>query len=202
MIALYLAFIFGKGILRARKIHSSDDYLVAGRNVGWWLLFATMGATVIGGGYSIGAVSRTYEYGLMWVLISTGGYLHFIFSGLVVAPQFRTAKLYTVAGYFGHRFGEKPRFIVLILSLAFSVFIIAAQMAAFGTVLSTLMPRVAESGVNLRYAILIGGAMVIIYSTAGGLLAVIHTDIYQFVVLLFGFGITLASCMPDLIASW
>ncbi len=202
MIVLYLAFIFGKGVLRARKIHSSDDYLVAGRNVGWWLLFATMGATVIGGGYSIGAVSRTYEYGLMWVLISTGGYLHFIFSGLVVAPQFRKAELYTVAGYFGHRFGEKPRFIVLILSLVFSAFIIAAQMAAFGTVLSTLMPRVAESGFNLRYAILIGGAMVVIYSTAGGLLAVIHTDIYQFVVLLFGFGITLASCMPDLIASW
>ena len=128
-----------------------------------------MGATVIGGGYSIGAIAKTYEWGILMVLVSTGGYLHFIFSGLFVAPQFRKAKLYTVAGYFGHRFGEGPRFLMLILSLLFSVFIIAAQMAAFGSVLSAILPSVADSQTILRYAILIGGVMVVIYSTAGGL---------------------------------
>ena len=136
------------------------------------------------------------------VLVSTAWYLHFIFSGLYVAPKFREAKLYTVAGYFGHRFGERPRFIILVLSLLFSVFILAAQMAAFGSVLSAILPQFSDAQSVLSWAILIGGVMVVIYSTAGGLMAVVHTDVYQFIVLMIGFAITLCFCIPDIIGSW
>ncbi len=202
IVAAYMIIIFVKGVLKAKKVHDTDDFLVAGRKVPWFFLFCTMGATIIGGGYSVGAIGKTYEWGILMLLVSTGGYLHFIFSGLVVAPQFRRAELYTVAGYFGHRFGEGPRFLVLVLSLLFSVFIVAAQMAAFGTVLAAILPDFANAQNILKWAIIIGGVMVVIYSTAGGLLAVIHTDIYQFIVLLLGFIITLAFCAPDLIGSW
>lgn len=197
-----MTFIVVKGMLKSGRIESTDDFLVAGRDVPWYLLFATMGATVIGGGYSIGAVGKTYEWGILMLLVSTGGYLHFIFSGMVVAPRFREAKLYTVAGYFGHRFGEQPRFVVLILSLLFSVFIVAAQMAAIGTVLTTLLPSTLDTPNIMRWAIGIGGLLVILYSTAGGLLAVIYTDIYQFVVLFLGFLLTLVFITPDLIGNW
>jgi len=202
IVIAYMLFVFFKGVAKVREIGDADDFLVAGRNVRWFLLFCTMGATVIGGGYSIGAIGRTYEWGILMLLVSTGGYLHFIFSGLVVAPQFREARLYTVAGYFGYRFGEGPRFLVLILSLLFSVFIVAAQMAAFGTVLSAILPGVADAANLLRWAILIGGCMVVIYSTAGGLLAVIHTDLFQFIVLFLGFLITLGFCIPDIVGSY
>ncbi len=202
IIIAYMTFIFLNRVLKARRIHNSDDYLVAGRSVRWFLLFATMGATIIGGGYSIGAVGKTYQLGLVWVFVFAGAYFHFIFSGLVVAPQFRKAKLYTVAGYFGYRYGEKSRFVALILSIMFSVFIVAAQMAAFGTVLSTIMPEFADNVTVLRWAVFIGGMMVIIYSTAGGLLAVMHTDIYQFIVLIIGFLITFIICVPDILGSW
>lgn len=198
----YMAFIFYKGVTKAKRIGSSDDFLIAGRNVGWLLLFTTLGATVIGGGYSIGAVAKTYELGLAFVIISMGGYLHFIFSGLIVAPQFRKAELYTVAGYFGWRFGEGSRFLAMVLSILFSVFIIAAQMAAFGTVLSALFPAIGSERLVLVLSILIGGAIVIIYSTAGGLLAVIYTDVYQFIVLFVGFIVTCALAVPTLIHDW
>ncbi len=161
-----------------------------------------MGATVIGGGCSIGAIAKTYEWGILMLLVSTGWYLHFIFSGLFVAPRFRELELYTVAGYFGYRFGERTRFVVLILSLLFSVFIVAAQMAAFGSVLAAILPEFAEARVVLRWAIIVGGSMVVIYSTAGGLLAVIHTDMFQFIILLAGFIITLIWCVPDIVNSW
>ena len=202
MVIAYMLFVFIKGVMKAKKINTTDDFLVAGRNVNWFLLFCTMGATVIGGGYSIGAIAKTYEWGILMLLVSTGGYLHFIFSGLVVAPQFRKAELYTVAGYFGFRFGEGPRFLVLILSLLFSVFIVAAQMAAFGTVTAAILPDLAGSADMLRWAILLGGLMVVIYSTAGGLMAVIHTDLFQFIVLIAGFVITLAFCIPDISDSY
>ena len=204
VVGVYVLFIFVKGVLKVRKINNTDDFLVAGRNIGWFFLFCTMGATVIGGGASIGAIGKTYDWGVLMLIVSMGWYTHFIFSGLVVAPKFREAKLYTVAGYFGYRYGEGPRFLMLILSLLFSVFIIAAQMAAFGTVLAALLGGSGtEPGQSLlMWAIVIGGLLVVIYSTAGGLLAVIHTDVYQFIVLFAGFVITLCILVPDLVANW
>lgn len=202
IVLAYMVFIFVKGVAKAGKIGDTDDFLVAGRNIGWFFLFCTMGATVIGGGASIGAIGKTYDWGVLMLIVSTGWYLHFIVSGLFVAPKFRAAKLYTVAGYMGHRFGEGPRFVTLILSLLFSVFIIAAQMAAFGSVLAAILPQFADASRVLMLAILIGGAVVVIYSTAGGLLAVIHTDVYQFIILMLGFVITLAFCVPDIVGSY
>ena len=210
VVALYVTFIFIKGVSKARDIHNSDDFLVAGRNIGWFFLFCTMGATVIGGGASIGAIGKTYNWGILMLVVSSGWYIHFIFSGLIVAPKFREAKLYTVAGYFGHRFGEGPRFMAMVLSLLFSVFIVAAQMAAFGWVLASVLPTLTQTmqhyGMSgdmvLKMAIIIGGLIVVVYSTAGGLLAVIHTDVYQFIVLMAGFAITLALLVPDIMANW
>jgi SSS family solute:Na+ symporter len=200
IIVAYIALIFWVGVSKARNVGNTDDFLVAGRNVGWFFLFCTMGATVIGGGASIGAIGKTFDWGLTMVLVSTGWYIHFIFSGLFVAPKFRDAKLYTVAGYFGHRFGEGPRFVTMLLSLLFSVFIVAAQMAAFGHVLAAILPEFADAQTALRWAIVIGGAIVVVYSTAGGLLAVIYTDVYQFVILILGFLLTLCFCLPDIAA--
>jgi SSS family solute:Na+ symporter len=202
IVVAYMAFIFVKGVGKAAKVHGVDDFLVAGRNTGWFALFCTMGATVIGGGASVGAIGKTYEWGVLMLLVSSGWYLHFVFSGLLVAPAFRDAELYTVAGYFGHRFGEGPRFVAMMLSLLFSVFIIAAQMAAFGSVLSAILPEFAGSQAVLVGCIVVGGLVVVIYSTAGGLLAVIQTDVFQFVILLAGLLITLAACVPDLLRSW
>ncbi|MCG8700074.1 MAG: hypothetical protein MI922_18605, partial [Bacteroidales bacterium] len=195
IIAAYFTFIVIKGLLYSRKINNQDDFLVAGRNVGWFFLMCTMGATVIGGGSSIGAIGKTYEWGILMVFVSTGWYLQFIFSGLFIAPRFRTLKLYTVAGFFQHRFDNKNRVIALILSLIFSVGVLSAQMVAFGKIITSMIPEI-----PYLWAVIIGGCIVILYSTAGGLMAVIHTDVYQFIILFVGFVITLILCIPDLIS--
>ncbi len=196
IILIYFVFIVTKGLRRSRQIKDTDDFLVAGRRTGWFVLMCTMGATVLGGGASIGAIGRTYEWGILMLVISTGWYLHFIISGLFVAPYFRKAKLYTVAGYFGHRYGEKSRFLAFILSLFFSVGILGAQMVAFGKIITTMIPDF-----SYLLAVLVGGGVVILYSTAGGLLAVIHTDVYQFIILIAGFFLTVILCAPDIIHS-
>lgn len=195
IIVAYFAFILIKGIRYEKKIKTQDDFLVAGRNVGWFFLLCTMGATVIGGGSSIGAIGKTYEWGLLMLLASTGWYLHFIFSGYFVAPKFREAKLYTVAGYFGHRYDERSRFLTFLLSLIFSVGVLGAQMVAFGKIITTMIPEL-----PFVWGVIIGAAMVILYSTAGGLPAVIHTDMIQFLILIGGFTLTVILCIPDIAA--
>jgi solute:Na+ symporter, SSS family len=196
IILAYFVFIVTKGLRRSREINTTDDFLVAGRRTGWFVLMCTMGAIVLGGGASIGAIGRTYEWGILMLVISTGWYLHFIISGLFVAPYFRKAELYTVADYFGHRYEEKSRFLAFLLSLFFSVGILGAQMVAFGKIITTMIPDFSYPA-----AVLIGGGIVILYSTAGGLLAVIHTDVYQFIILIAGFFITVILCAPDIIHS-
>ncbi len=194
IILIYFLFIVIKGIRRTKNIHDTDDFLVAGRNINWFFLLATMAATVLGGGASIGAIGRTYEWGILMLAVSTGWYIHFVFSGLFVAPYFRRHKLYTVAGFFGERFGPRSRFAAFLLSLIFSVGILGAQLVAFGKIITTMIPDA-----DYVPAVIIGAAVVILYSTAGGLLAVIHTDVYQFIILIAGFLITLTLCIPDLL---
>jgi len=196
IILAYFAFILFKGIRKSRQIKKPDDFLVAGRNIGWFFLMCTIGATVIGGGASIGAVGKTYEWGILMLFVSLGWYLQFVFSGLFVAPKFRKANLYTVAGYFEHRYGPKAAFGAFVLSLFFSIGVLGAQMVAFGKIISTMVP-----GIPYVWAVLIGGLMVTVYSTAGGLWAVIHTDVYQFIILICGFALTLFLCIPDLLDS-
>ncbi len=197
IIGIYFVFIVTKGMLRSKKINHQDDFLVAGRNIGWFFLLASMSATLLGGGSSIGAIGRTYEWGILMLLVSAGWYLQFIFSGFYIAPKFRELKLYTVAGYFGHRFDEKNRFLAFVLSLLFSVGVLGAQMVAFGKIITVMIPEI-----PYVWAVIIGGAIVILYSTAGGILAVIHTDVYQFVILFIGFLITMILCIPDISSSY
>ncbi len=196
IIVAYFIFIVTKGIRHSRDIKNNDDFLVAGRNIGWFFLLCTMGATVVGGGASIGAIGKTYEWGILMLAVSAGWYVHFIFSGLFVAPRFREAKLYTVADYFGFRYGPKSRFVAFLLSLFFSIGVLGAQMVAFGKIITSMIPDL-----PYLWAVIIGGGMVIIYSTAGGLLAVIHTDVYQFIILIVGFAVTLILCVPDLVSN-
>ena len=196
IIVIYFAFIIIKGVAKSKKIKDDDDFLVAGRNIGWFLLFATMSATLIGGGSSIGAIGKTYEWGILMLVVITGWYFQFMFSAKYVAPYFREANLYTVAGFFGHRFDAKNRFIAFLLSLVFSVGVLGAQMVAFGKIINSMMPEI-----SYPLAVIIGGSIVILYSTAGGLLAVIYTDVYQFVVLMAGFIFTAVMVAPDIFAN-
>lgn len=196
IIAAYFIFIVSKGIRKAKNIKDQDDFLLAGRNIGWFLLMASMGATVIGGGASIGSIGKTYEWGIIMVLVTTGWYFQFMFSGKYIAPYFRKAQLYTVAGFFEHRFGKRERFISFVLSLLFSVGVLGAQMVAFGKIIHAMIPDI-----SYLTAVILGGLIVIIYSTAGGLLAVIYTDLYQFIILLAGFAITVIMILPELAES-
>ena len=195
IIIIYFAFIIIKGISKSKQIKNEEDFLVAGRNIGWFLLLATMSATVIGGGSSIGAIGKTYEWGILMLVVITGWYFQFMFSAKYVAPYFRKAELYTVAGFFGHRFDGKNRFVAFLLSLVFSVGVLGAQMVAFGKIINSMMPEIPYEA-----AVIVGGSIVIFYSTAGGLLAVIYTDVYQFIILMAGFIFTAILVAPDIFA--
>jgi solute:Na+ symporter, SSS family len=203
LVGLYFGFIFILGVSKYREIKNTDDFLVAGRNTHWFMMLATMSATVVGGGMALGAVGKTYDWGVIMVVISLGLYLHFIFAGIWIAPAFRKLRVYTVAQFIGHHFGEGPRVITLILSVLFSVGVIGAQMAAVGNILGAILAGSVENlSTIITWSVVIGGTLVVIYSTAGGLKAVIFTDLFQFLILIAGFMFTVFFIVDPLNMKW
>ena len=182
-LAVYLLALLWIGLRSARQVKTSIDYVLAGRQVPGLIVLATTAATMVGGAMSVGFVSRVYEIGIAGAFVTIGAYLSLICTGLWIAPKLRGLNLITVGDYFDLKFGKFARFIAVVLCINTMGAAVLAQMVAMGTIANTVL------GLQYEYAVLIGAAVTIFYSTAGGLSAVIKTDVLQFVILVGGFGI-------------
>ena len=182
MLAAYLALILWIGIRAARRIKTSDDYTLAGRNVPWVIILATTAATMIGGGASVGMVSRVCEVGIAAAIITCAWHLQLIFTGLFIAPKLRGLNLVTVGDYFHLKYGPLARELAVVNCHIFLIGALAAQMAAIGTVANAIL------GIPYGVALLVGATVTIFYSTVGGIRAVVSTDVLQFVILVVGIG--------------
>ena len=181
-LSAYLLTLLWIGFRTRHQVKSSLDYALAGRSIPWIVLLATTGATMIGGGASVGMVSRVYEVGIAAAVITCAWHLQLIFVGLWAAPRLRRLNLITVGDYFHLRFGPVARELSVIVCLFFMIGILAAQMAAMGTVTNLVL------GISYETALLIGAAVTVFYSTIGGMRAVVKTDVLQFIILVVGIG--------------
>ena len=189
MLAAYLVLLLWIGVRSARRVRSSDDYTLAGRDVPWIVVLATTAATMLGGGASVGMVSEVGRIGIAAAFVTCGWHLQLIFTGMFVAPRLRGLNLITVGDYIHDKFGPLARELAVVNSVVFLVGALAAQMAAIGTMTNIIL------GVPYGTALLIGAAVTIFYSTIGGIRAVVSTDVIQFVILIVGFGIASALLM-------
>ena len=178
----YLVVLIWIGVRASSNIRNTMDYTVAGRDVAWVVVLATTAATMVGGGASIGSVSSVYKDGLAFALVTCAWHLQLIVTGLWIAPRLRRMNLLTVAEFFGNRFGEPARLMAIVSCMIFLVGALVAQVVAMGTITETIL------GIDYRLAVVGGAAIVIFYSTVGGIRAVVKTDVLQFVVLVVGIG--------------
>ena len=185
-LAAYLGVLLWIGVRTARKIRTSTDYTLAGRNVPWVVLLATMAATMIGGGASVGTVSRVYQIGIAAVVVTCAWHLQLIFMGLCAAPRLRGLNLITVADFFELKFGPLARAMAMVNSLFFIVGNLVAQLVAMAMITSIII------GIPYGAALLIGATVTIFYSTVGGIRAVVQTDVLQFAILVGGMAIASA----------
>jgi SSS family solute:Na+ symporter len=180
-LAMYLAALMWIGLRSARRIRTSEDFAVAGRNVPWFFVLATTAATMVGGGASVGTVAKVYDIGIAAAVITFAWHLQLIFTGVWIAPKLRGLNLLTVGDFFGRKFGPAARALAVLNSLIFLTGGLAAQMVAMGKITEAFL------GIEYAWALVIGATITIFYSTVGGMRAVVNTDILQFVVLVCGF---------------
>lgn len=165
----------------SRRIATEDDYLVAGRSLGYGVGIFTIFATWFGAETCIGAAGAIYEGGISAGSADPFGYaLCIFFMGLVFAVPLWRRKLTTIADLFRSRFSVSVERFAVLLMVPTSLLWAAAQIRAFGQVLA------ASSDLGVGITITVAAAVVIVYTVWGGLLADAITDFIQGIALIVG----------------
>jgi SSS family solute:Na+ symporter len=189
LLIVYSVAIVGLGLWTARLIRGSSDFFVAGRRLGPGLIFTTMIAANIGAGSTVGAAGLGYRDGLSaWWWVGSAGLGSLVFA-LWVAPRlWRIAtehEFYTTGDYLEFRYGITVRAVATTLVGLGTLALLAGQLIAGAAILNVLtgMPRWAGA--------LVGGALMTIYFTAGGLLGSAWVNTLQLAVMMTGFTLAL-----------
>ncbi|HCP53577.1 MAG TPA: sodium:solute symporter [Pseudomonas sp.] len=180
VILLYVAAMLGLGFYGLRRAKTREDYLVAGRNLGPGFYMGTMAATVLGGASTIGTVRLGYVYGLsgFWLCATLG--LGIVGISLFLAKPLLKLKIFTVTQVLERRYSPTARTASAAIMLIYALMIGAISTIAIGTVMGVLFD------LPFWVSILIGGGIVVAYSTVGGMWSLSLTDIVQFLIMTIG----------------
>jgi solute:Na+ symporter, SSS family len=197
-LALLLAYCVlqvGFGLWIGRRVKTTEEFFVAGRRLGPGLLFATLVAANIGAGSTVGATGLAYRDGLAaWWWVGSAG-IGSLFLAFFVGPRIRRLAaehdLHTVGDFLEFRYGGAVRGMVAALLWVGTLAILAGQLVAMGLVFSAVL------GLRPEIGSLIGGTVMTVYFTAGGLLTAAWVNALQLVVELLVY----AMLVPVAIAS-
>lgn len=189
LLIVYSIGVVGFGLWTARFVRHSSDFFVAGRSLGPGLIFASMLAANIGAGSTVGVTGLAYRDGASaWWWVGSAGLASFVLAFWVGPRIWQLAKahnFYTTGDYLEFRYGRTVRGVVSALICFAALWILAGQLIAGAAILTVItgVPRWAGS--------LIGGAIMTIYFTAGGLLGTAWVNSVQLVIMLVGFIVAL-----------
>lgn len=157
----------------SKKLDTQDDYFLAGRGVRFFPLMMTLIATQIGGGLILGSAEEAYRYGWYVLLYPMGASLGLMLLALGIGKRLSQFKVSTVAQLFEvvYRSGHLKR-VASLLSIVSLFMILIAQVIASKKFMISL-------GVPQDIFFLAFWGIVIFYTVAGGLKAVVATDIIQ-----------------------
>ena len=183
----YSALLIGLGLWIGRRVRGASDFFVAGRQLGPGLIFSTMLAANIGAGSTVNATALGYSSGVAawwWVgSAALGNAVLAFWIGPAIRREAAARDLRTVGDYLEYRYGATVRALIAALLWVGSLFILAGQLFAMGVVLETV------AGIPSWAGCAIGGAVITIYFTAGGLLTSAWVNMVQLIVKLGGFAI-------------
>lgn len=185
IVLIYLLSLFVMAFISATRIHTMEDYAVAGRAYPAWVVYATLAASVVGGGFAIGNAEKIHEYGLVFVLAVMGVGVREILVALFVAPKmdhFRDCL--SIGDIMRHAYGTPAKVITGLFATFLCAGSLGAQVGALGYIFSAFL------NIEPLVGILLGCGIVILYVTIGGFKAVVWTDIIQFAILIIALPLT------------
>lgn len=187
LVAGVIAYVLGQlalGLWVARRVRSQDDFLLAGRSLGYTLATFTIFATWFGAETCIGAAGQIAEHGLGGGSADPFGYaLCLLLMGALFAAALWRRGIATIADLMRQRYSPAVERVTALIVAPTSFLWAGAQIRAFGQVLS------ASTGLHLEVGIALAAGTVVAYAAAGGLMASVVTDLVQGIALVIGLGL-------------
>jgi solute:Na+ symporter, SSS family len=181
IIAVYFAIVFGIGLYFARRERSSEEYFLAGRDVGWFFIGASLFVSNISTEHFIGLSGSGASSGLAVGHFEWLACLILLVLGWVFVPFYLRSNVFTMPEFLERRFSRNCAVYLAAISIIAYIFTkISVQLYAASVVLE----RVAGWSLWKTAVVLVIATG--IYTVAGGLAAVIYTDTVQTLILITG----------------
>jgi len=181
LVAFYFAIILGISWWSFRqKQNATEDYFLASRHVGWFVVGASIFASNIGAEHIVGLAGTAANTGVVMGHYELHAWLVLVL-GWVFIPFYMRSKVFTMPEFLELRYSPKARWFLSIITLIAYVFTkISVNVYAGAVVFQTLM------GIDFWTGALIVVVLTGIYTVLGGLRAVVYTEALQTVVLVIG----------------
>ena len=182
IVAAYSVIVIVIGIIASRKQNNTDEYFRGSRQIPWWAIGVSIIATSFSAASLLGGPGEGYNHGFLYLQLQLGDLLGY---GLVIAlflPFFVRLNLTTAYEYLEKRFDAKTRSLGSLCFLLFVIARLGGLLYAASLVVSTI------TDIPISLAILIAGVVSVVYTVAGGITAVVWTDVLQFAMIFIGIG--------------
>jgi len=192
VVALYFALLLGVAwwVIRQGK-DTADDYFLAGRNLGWFIVGASIFSSNIGSEHLVGLAGSGCTDGVAMAHYELHAWCLLVL-GWVMVPFYARSMVFTMPEFLEKRFSPTARWVLSVISLvAYVLTKIAVGIFAGGIVFGTLLPELKlDLGFMVLNSFWIGSVLVIVltgvYTVIGGLRAVAYTEALQTIILVVG----------------
>ncbi len=192
VIALYFSglLVLAWWVIRKGK-DTADDYFLAGRNLGWWIVGASIFASNIGSEHLVGLSGSGATSGVAMAHYELHAWCLLVL-GWVMVPFYLRSRVFTMPEFLERRYSPTARWVLSLISLvAYVLTKIAVGIFAGGIVFSTLLPEMQlQVGEFTFDSFWIGSVMVVVltglYTVLGGMRAVAYTEAVQTFILIAG----------------
>ena len=180
-IIFYLSALVAVGIYKVSSVKDSEDFMVAGRTLPWYILVGTLLATWMGSGSLFSGAGLGYRNGLAGLWSSAGAWLGIALI-YYITKRIRNFGKVTVPDIFEARYGKVAAILATITTVIAYTTIVSYQFRGGGKVLS----MVSDGLVTLEAGIVITAVFAISYTVLAGMFSVVYTDVVNGILMTIG----------------
>lgn len=196
-IVLYILTILGIGYFVSKRIKSDEDYFLAGRSLGLGFASMSIFATWFGAETCMGSAAAIFQSGLSGSRADPFGYtLCLLIAGFFLASKLWRLNITTLGDFYERRFSGSVEKVAVLIMIPSSMLWAAAQVRAFGQIISSVSPLDANTGITIAIMVVIS------YTLLGGILGDVINDVFQGIVLLVGLAAVLYFALDHLGGFW
>jgi len=198
VLAAYFAVVLIIGVWVSRQTESGEDLFLAGRSLTWGAIGISLFASNISSTTLIGLAGAAYSSGIAVSAYEWAAGIPLIILAFIFAPLYFKSRITTIPEYLEKRYDRRVRLYFSALTIALTIIVdTAGGLYAGAVVTRTFFP-----GLEIWQVVIAIGLFAGLYTAAGGLKAVVYTDVLQAVVLLVGTSVMTIILFSELGFSW